>query len=277
MPFSKSSKRHSQKYWTNHFQNFLKPEIEKLGNIEVSRSDELRGDIVKDIIISLYESDIVIADITDNNPNVFWELGVRLSLQYKTITIAEDGTQIPFDVSTKKVLFYLPNKKPNINEQFFTDLKNAIHDCIDNPDKSDSIVIDVLSLHKSTPIEEPDSEFEIQQAISDFNGLIKRLYKSKGVINKAFATELLNNQNFKKYLGISPGDRYGKSLGDHEIYILDGKYYIIPNSITLRKLGTDRNYTELLYMHSEESTFQSVLDSLNDDIIEYIKEQKGAQ
>lgn len=72
MPFSKSNKRHSQKYWTNHFQNFLKPEIEKLGNIEVSRSDELRGNIVKDIIISLYESDIVIADITNYNPNVFW-------------------------------------------------------------------------------------------------------------------------------------------------------------------------------------------------------------
>lgn len=274
MPFSKSNKHHSKKYWTNQFSNFLKPEIEKLENIEVHRSEELRGDIVKDIIISLYESDIVIADITDHNPNVFWELGVRLSLQYKTITIAEEDTVIPFDVSTKKVLFYSSKKKPDINKQFFTDLNNAIHDCINNPDKSDSVVIDTLSLHKSTSTEEPDSESEIQEAIFNFKKLLKRLYNSKGVIAKAFASDLLNDDKFKKYLGVSPGTRYGNSLGDHEIYILDGEYYIIPNSVTLRKIDTNRNYIDLLSMHSEESEFQSVLDSLNDEIIRYIEEQK---
>ena len=274
MPFSKSNKHHSKKYWTNQFSNFLKPEIEKLENIEVHRSEELRGDIVKDIIISLYESDIVIADITDHNPNVFWELGVRLSLQYKTIIIAEEDTVIPFDVSTKKVLFYSSKKKPDINKQFFTDLNNAIHDCINNPDKSDSVVIDTLSLHKSTSTEEPDSESEIQEAIFNFKKLLKRLYNSKGVIAKAFASDLLNDNKFKKYLGVSPGTRYGNSLGDHEIYILDGEYYIIPNSVTLRKIDTNRNYIDLLSMHSEESEFQSVLDSLNDEIIRYIEEQK---
>lgn len=275
MPFSSSSEFHSQEYWTNHYEFFLKTEIEKSGNIEVHRSEELRGDILKEIIISLYESEIVIADITDHNPNVFWELGIRLSLQNKTITIAEEGTVIPFDVSTKKILFYSKNNNTDINTQFYTDLMNAIQDCIYNPEKSDSIVIDVLSLHKSKIQikEEPDKGAEIHATIDNFNKLLLRLYTSKGVINKAFAMDLLSDERYKKYLGISPGDKYGKALGDHEIYLLDGKYYIIPNSVTLRKLDTNSKYIDLLSVHSEESEFQLVLEALNKDIIKFIEEQ----
>ncbi|MFX1503911.1 MAG: hypothetical protein ACFFDH_23315, partial [Promethearchaeota archaeon] len=106
MPFSRSSDKHTEYYWTNHFNDFLKPEIEKIPVLKAVRSDELRGDILKEIINDLYNSYIVVADLTDHNPNVFWELGIRLSFRYRTITIAEKGTKLPFDVSTKNTIFY---------------------------------------------------------------------------------------------------------------------------------------------------------------------------
>lgn len=147
MPFSKSSEKHTEDYWTNHFYNFLKPEIENIPNVEVYRSEELRGDIVRKIIIDLYDSDIVIANLTDYNPNVFWELGVRQSLQYRTITIAEVSTKLPFDISTKRCIFYFPEGSEK-NKKFFKDLKNAIVDCIENPEEPDSIVLETISSRK---------------------------------------------------------------------------------------------------------------------------------
>jgi len=148
MPFSKSSKDHDEKYWTNHFENFLKPEIENVPNLNAHRSDELRADILKQIILNLYDSFIVVADLTDRNANVYWELGIRQSLKVKTITIAEEGTKLPFDVSTKSILFYNANN-PKGDKEFCKKFNDALIDCIENPEKSDSIVLDALSVRES--------------------------------------------------------------------------------------------------------------------------------
>ncbi|MFX1558490.1 MAG: hypothetical protein ACFFC9_14650, partial [Promethearchaeota archaeon] len=72
MPFSKSSENHSEEYWTEHYNNFLKPLIEEVPGIEAHRVDALRGDILRQIITNLVVSHIVVAELTDHNPNVFW-------------------------------------------------------------------------------------------------------------------------------------------------------------------------------------------------------------
>lgn len=149
MPFSQSSEDHDEKYWTNHFENFLKPEIENVPNLNAQRSDELRADILKQIILNLYDSFIVVADLTDRNANVYWELGIRQSFKVKTITIAEEGTKLPFDVSTKSTLFYHTND-PKGDKEFCKKFNDALIDCIENPEKSDSIVLDTLSVREST-------------------------------------------------------------------------------------------------------------------------------
>jgi len=155
MPFSKTSETHSKAYWTRHFEAFLKPLIEESGDFEVSRSKALRGDLVKEIVENLYNSDIVVADLTDWNPNVFWELGVRLSYKHGTITIAEEGTKLPFDISTKGTLYY-PENHIRIQE-FRTQFKKAIRDCLDNPDKPDSRVLEILSSRLSSHLAPPIS------------------------------------------------------------------------------------------------------------------------
>lgn len=278
MPFSKSSKKHSQAYWDKHFQNYLKPEIEQWGDIHVFRSEELRGDIVKEIIIDLDESDIVIADLTDHNPNVFWELGVRQSLQLKTITIAEEGTEIPFDISNQKVHFYNHHKKDDSsNKEFYEGLRRAVQDCINNPEKIDSMILDTLrnrTIERSTE-PELDQELDVRNTINDFINLLKRLYRSKGAMAKSFAIKVLNDERFDKYLGINPGYRYGKEIGDHEINILYDKYNIIPNSVTLRKRDQGGKDVTIISHSSSETEFESILETLNNDIKEFILAEFG--
>jgi hypothetical protein len=70
MPFS-DSENHSAQYWKRHYTSYLKPLIEVSGKIEAFRSEPLRGDISSQIITDLINSDIVVADLTDHNPNVF--------------------------------------------------------------------------------------------------------------------------------------------------------------------------------------------------------------
>jgi hypothetical protein len=82
MPFSKTTAKRTERYWTDHYNNFLKPKVDSVGGIEAERSKPLRGQILKDIITDLIFADIVIADLTDNNPNVFYELGVRQSFKH---------------------------------------------------------------------------------------------------------------------------------------------------------------------------------------------------
>ena len=143
MPFSQTTKEHTEEYWTKHFESFLKPLIEEC-KLEAQRSEPLREDILRKIITELVVCPIVVADITDGNLNVFWELGVRQSFKHGTITIAEEGTKIPFDVSVKSTLLYYP--KDHIkNAKFCKKFKKAIKDCLSRPDSPDSQVLETIS------------------------------------------------------------------------------------------------------------------------------------
>lgn len=144
MPFSKTSDEHTEEYWTEHFESFLKPLIEECSELEAHRSEALRGDIVRQIITQLVVSPVVVADLTDGNSNVYWELGVRQGFKHGTITIAEEGTELPFDLSAKGTLFYYPGKYIK-TAKFTRKFKKAINDCLSNPDSPDSHVLETIS------------------------------------------------------------------------------------------------------------------------------------
>jgi len=77
-------------------------------NLKAIRADEFTntGLIISDIIKYIVESKIVIAEISPNNPNVYYEVGYAHALNKPTILLAEKTTKLPFDVSPFRVLFY---------------------------------------------------------------------------------------------------------------------------------------------------------------------------
>ena len=72
------------------------------------RSDDVEepGKITTQIIDHLRESDLVIADISDSNANVFYELAIRDAARKPVILIAVPGTKSPFDISDQRYLPY---------------------------------------------------------------------------------------------------------------------------------------------------------------------------
>jgi hypothetical protein len=52
------------------------------------------------------EADLVIADLTGNNANVYYELSFRHALGKPAIHMAFDGTRLSFDVQDNRTIFY---------------------------------------------------------------------------------------------------------------------------------------------------------------------------
>lgn len=71
----------------------------------VSSADDV-GIIQKRIVQNLYQNPIVVCDISAKNPNVMFELGLRLAFDKATIIIKDDKTSYPFDTSPIEHLSY---------------------------------------------------------------------------------------------------------------------------------------------------------------------------
>jgi len=76
--------------------------------VEAVRADEIYGPglIIVDVAQEILRSKLIIADITPQNANVFFEVGYALALNKPTILLAEKTTKLPFDVSAFRVLLY---------------------------------------------------------------------------------------------------------------------------------------------------------------------------
>lgn len=69
-------------------------------NIQTSR------DVMLNIYTGIWESRLIIADLTDLNPNVLYELGIALTLNKQSILITQNIQELPFDLRRDRVLEY---------------------------------------------------------------------------------------------------------------------------------------------------------------------------
>lgn len=86
----------------------IKPVCEKFG-LEVERADEFYTStpIIKDIEKSIRNASVIIAEITPDNPNVFYEVGFAHAIEKPTILLSDRTREkLPFDISGFRTLFY---------------------------------------------------------------------------------------------------------------------------------------------------------------------------
>src|SRR6266540_6700582 len=73
----------------------------------VKRADEDAdpGMIGDRVVTDIIHAELVVADLTDLNPNAFYELGIRHSTERPTIHMARGGTVLPFDNVAHRTIF----------------------------------------------------------------------------------------------------------------------------------------------------------------------------
>ena len=89
------------------YQHIIKPVCEKCGFI-AQRVDEFNTSesITQEILDALNDYELVIADLTGHNPNVFFEIGYRTKSQKPIIHLKRKDEIIPFDVSAIRTFEY---------------------------------------------------------------------------------------------------------------------------------------------------------------------------
>lgn len=89
------------------YEHGIKPCVEALG-IKCRRADELYSaqGILGDIWTSVQSAEIVLADLTNKNPNVMYELGLCHTLWKHVILICQNKDDVPFDLRNWRVIWY---------------------------------------------------------------------------------------------------------------------------------------------------------------------------
>ena len=149
MPFS-ATPACTEDEWSEFFGVVLKPAVEESGLCyECHRSAATSGNIVKAIVQSLNDAHVVVADLTDSNPNVFYELGVRHALTNRTILLAQDREFIPFDLEPYASHVYEWRSQEG-RAALRVKLRELLREVDESPDRSDNPVSDFLS-GRATP------------------------------------------------------------------------------------------------------------------------------
>jgi O-acetyl-ADP-ribose deacetylase (regulator of RNase III) len=101
------------------YEYVIKPGVESLNGMKCVRCDEIEesGVVHKQMLEKIYQADVAVVDITTQNPNVFYELGVRHSLaDCVTVIIKREGTNIPFNIRQMKAIEYNPESPKSVDE-----------------------------------------------------------------------------------------------------------------------------------------------------------------
>jgi hypothetical protein len=109
MPFGKKPLPDGRTYdFDKVYRVIIQRAVQQAG-MKALRADETAGSrlIHSDMFKDLRDRAVVLADLSLENPNVFYELGIRhVMAPSGTVLMCRKGTELPFDVRLSRVIFY---------------------------------------------------------------------------------------------------------------------------------------------------------------------------
>jgi hypothetical protein len=87
------------------FKHIIEPVVSALG-YSAKRADEmgLPGIITGQLLAAVADSDLVVADLTDHDANVFYELAVRHAAQRPVVQLIDSSQRPPFDLADMRTI-----------------------------------------------------------------------------------------------------------------------------------------------------------------------------
>jgi hypothetical protein len=229
------------KWFDNYYTDIYKPAIINSGLIPKRADDLYRpSSIVQDIWAYTKQSKIVLADLTDKNPNVFYELGLAHALAKPAILITSDISDVPFDLRALRVLDYDKNN-PNWGIILKEKIENAIRETLESP--ITSVLPAFLDLHEieKTKISISEKDFlELRRDIELMRNQVRH-----------------NSRN--KVIEIPPDE--AKSMIQS---LIDRNYPIEDIVIRLQQLGVPEQWVRRRYEIFMQDRLQQKLD-LNEE------------
>lgn len=133
MPFSEREDSHQTGFFDEALARLFVPAGTNAG-FRVTTARRLGSDIIQQTIVrDLLSADLVLADLTEHNPNVLFELGMRMALDKPVVLVRAKGTGPIFDVdNVLRVEEYSPNLWTSTVEQDLPRIEAHIKGTWDN-------------------------------------------------------------------------------------------------------------------------------------------------
>jgi len=171
----------------------IEPVIKEFNYIP-ERADRMNemGMITFQIIDQLIESPLVIADLTKNNANVFYELAVRHAMKKPCILLITERQETPFDLKDMRIISYDVNNLEKVDEA-----KKRLHEQIESMDHTKFKNFNPITLAYSykklarslEDIEHAEDDIltQIVGSITDFNSTINEMRREIFNLNNRFS------------------------------------------------------------------------------------------
>ncbi|HYI13526.1 MAG TPA: TRAFs-binding domain-containing protein [Thermoanaerobaculia bacterium] len=157
------------------------PVIQALGYQPVRADQDLGAVIIKDMIERLTLADLVLADITIANANVYYEVGVRhASAASGCVLLSAKWSKPVFDLAQIRHLqFALPSKK--LTEPEAETLRKELVDAIGSHKNAPSPIYDLMPGYPPPKMSGASSFEQLVKSITDFQGQLKA---ARSIANK---------------------------------------------------------------------------------------------
>jgi len=119
-----------------YYQNIYVPAIKEAG-FEPVRADEVftTGSVVEQIWEQIGKAKVLLADLTDKNPNVFYELGLAHAAKKPVVFAAAKVEDVPFDLRHLRVILY-EVREPEWAAKLRKDVTDYLKNAMKEPEKS---------------------------------------------------------------------------------------------------------------------------------------------
>lgn len=165
---------------------------------EPIRADQISepGIITTQVIQHVVEDPLVVADLTDQNPNVFYELAIRHAIKRPLVQVIKEGEQIPFDVAGTRTVHVDHQNLDSVEEAKIDIVKQirAVEKDASQIDTPISVALD-LQILKQSDNPEQRSIADLMSAISGLRtsmaGIEKRLNDPESILPRQYIDHLL--------------------------------------------------------------------------------------
>ena len=176
MPISEQD-GYEKDHFNKVYDDLFKVACSKSGYKAIRADDVKQTNLIHlDILQKLINSPMAICDLSNRNPNVLFELGLRQAFDKPTVLVQECGTPIIFDISPLRFTEYRKELKYREVLEDQNSISKALSDTKKSSEDGDGVnsIISLLSLSRPASlkdIKENDTTKMLQIIMSEFNEL----------------------------------------------------------------------------------------------------------
>ncbi|MDF7813640.1 hypothetical protein [Hymenobacter sp. YC55] len=259
----------SEGYSEEHWQDVLQVIQDAAGSVGFEAnlvSANGKADIIHSTIINnIFHNEIVVCDVSDMNPNVMIELGLRFAAKKPVIIIFDSEKKYPFDIG--QLRYY--NYGRNLRYSALVKFKIELSELIDSVYKDDIAgkyrpYLSHFTEVTINPATIPTEQVSVVQALEELRNEVVRI--------KSFQTfydsDYTHPSNLLRVLGSTPSSKINKAsiFEKVELNLLQKSIFKAINDV-----NDPNGFKDYLYKH-KENDIEAQLLLVHTAIIPYIKE-----